>query len=80
LASGLVPRTITDERWRYAIRELIRYTAIGVLPMTTLGIWAQGFQGLLLILGATGAGLAHRAGLGPSQYGQLGAHHLLESV
>lgn len=56
-------RTVTDEHWRYTIRKLIRYTAIGIFLVTTLGIWAQRLQGLLLVLGATGAGLA--IGLAP---------------
>ncbi len=51
-------RTVTDEHWRYTIRKLIRYTAIGIFLVSTLGIWAQRLQGLLLILGATGAGFA----------------------
>ncbi len=55
-------RTVTDERWRYTIRKLIRYTAISVLLVTTLGIWAQRLQGLLLVLGAKGGRL------GPSRW------------
>lgn len=51
-------RTVTDEHWRYTIRKLIRYTAIGIFLVSTLGIWAQRLQGLLLVLGATGAGFA----------------------
>ncbi|MDH4186645.1 MAG: mechanosensitive ion channel family protein [Nitrospira sp.] len=51
-------RTVTDEHWRYTIRKLVRYTAIGIFLVSMLGIWAQRLQGLLLILGATGAGFA----------------------
>ena len=42
----------------YTIRKLIRNSAAGIFLMTMLGIWAQRLQGLLLTLGATGAGLA----------------------
>ncbi len=51
-------RAVADEHWRYTIRKLIRYSAVSVLLFTSLGIWAQRLQGLLLVLGATGAGLA----------------------
>ena len=51
-------RTVTDEHWRYTIRKLVRYMAVSILLASTLGIWAQRPQGLLLVLGATGAGLA----------------------
>lgn len=51
-------RTVSDEHWRYTIRKLIRYSAAGICLMIIVGIWAQRLQGLLLVLGATGAGLA----------------------
>ena len=58
LGEWAAERTVTDEHWRYTIRKLIRYTAISIFLLTVLGIWAQRLQGLLLVLGATGAGLA----------------------
>lgn len=51
-------RAVVDEHWRYTIRKLIRYSAASMFLFTALGIWAQRLQGLLLVLGATGAGLA----------------------
>lgn len=51
-------RAVSDEHWRYTIRKLIRYSAAGLCLVAIVGIWAQRLQGLLLILGATGAGLA----------------------
>lgn len=51
-------RAVSDEHWRYTIRKLIRYSAAGICLMIIVGIWAQRLQGLLLVLGATGAGLA----------------------
>jgi len=50
-------RAVADEYWRYTIRKLIRYSAASMFLFTALGIWAQRLQGLLLVLGATGAGL-----------------------
>lgn len=51
-------RAVSDEHWRYTIRKLIRYSATSMFLIITLGIWAQRLQGLLLVLGATGAGFA----------------------
>lgn len=51
-------RAVSDEHWRYTIRKLIRYSAAGIFLFTALGILAQRLQGLLLVLGATGVGLA----------------------
>jgi len=53
-----VQRTLSDERRRHTIRKAIRYTAAGVFGLSVIEIWVQWLQGLLLILGATGAGLA----------------------
>ncbi|MDP3598005.1 MAG: mechanosensitive ion channel, partial [Nitrospirota bacterium] len=58
LGEWAAERAVTDEHWRYTIRKVIRYTAISIFLLTVLGIWAQRLQGLLLVLGATGAGLA----------------------
>ncbi|HXH86340.1 MAG TPA: mechanosensitive ion channel family protein [Nitrospira sp.] len=58
LAEWAVQRALSDERRRYTIRKVIRYTAAGIFAVSVIGIWAQRLQGLLLILGATGAGLA----------------------
>lgn len=51
-------RALSDERRRYTIRKVIRYTAAGVFGLSVIEIWVQWLQGLLLILGATSAGLA----------------------
>jgi len=51
-------RGIKDERRRYTIRKVIRYSSLVTFLVVALGIWAQRLQGLLLIMGATGAGLA----------------------
>jgi hypothetical protein len=51
-------RAVSDEHWRYTIRTLIRYSAVGMFLFTGLGIWAQQLQGLLFVLGSSGAGLA----------------------
>jgi small-conductance mechanosensitive channel len=58
LAEWAVQRALSDERRRYTVRKVIRYTAAGIFAVSVIGIWAQRLQGLLLILGATGAGLA----------------------
>ena len=58
VAEWAVQRTLSDERWRYTVRKVIRYTAAGIFGISVIGVWAQRLQGLLLILGATGAGLA----------------------
>jgi len=58
IAEWAIQRTLSDERWRYTVRKVIRYTAAGIFGISVIGIWAQRLQGLLLILGATGAGLA----------------------
>lgn len=58
LGEWAAQRAVVDEYWRYTIRKLIRYSAAGLFLFTALGIWAQRLQGLLLVLGATGAGLA----------------------
>ena len=58
LAEWAAQRALSDERRRYTVRKVIRYTAAGVFAVSVIGIWAQRLQGLLLILGATGAGLA----------------------
>lgn len=57
-AEWAVRRALSDERRRYTVRKVIRYTAAGVFGVSVIGIWAQRLQGILLILGATGAGLA----------------------
>jgi small-conductance mechanosensitive channel len=51
-------RGIKDERRRYTVRKVIRYSSLVTFLVVALGIWAQRLQGLLLIMGATGAGLA----------------------
>jgi small-conductance mechanosensitive channel len=53
-----VQRTLSDERRRYTIRKIIRYTVAAVFGVSVIEIWVQWLQGLLLILGATSAGLA----------------------
>lgn len=53
-----VQRALSDERRRYTVRKVIRYTAAGVFGLSVVEIWVQWLQGLLLILGATSAGLA----------------------
>ena len=58
LGEWAAQRAVSDEHWRYIIRKLIRYSAVSIFLVTILGIWAQRLQGLLLVLGATGAGLA----------------------
>jgi len=58
LVEWAVQRTLSDELRRYTVRKVIRYTAAGIFGLAVIGIWAQRLQGLLLILGATGAGLA----------------------
>lgn len=58
LGEWAAQRAVSDEHWRYTIRKLIRYSAVSIFLVTILGIWAQRLQGLLLVLGATGAGLA----------------------
>lgn len=58
LGEWAAQRAVVDEHWRYTIRKLIRYSAASMLLFTALGIGAQRLQGLLLVLGATGAGLA----------------------
>ncbi|MEO8340133.1 MAG: hypothetical protein ABI604_10515, partial [Nitrospirota bacterium] len=49
---------MSDEHWRCTIRTLILYNAAGMFLFTGRGILAQRLQRLLLVLGATGAGLA----------------------
>ena len=49
-------RTITDEHWRYTIRNLIRYTAVSILLVSALGIWAQRLQGCCWSSGRQGPG------------------------
>ena len=49
---------MADEYWRYTIQKLVRYGIASLFLFTALGIWAQRLQGLLLVLGATRAGLA----------------------
>lgn len=51
-------RAVSNEHWRYTVRKLLRYSAATVALVAIIGIWAQRLQGLLLVLGATGAGLA----------------------
>ncbi len=58
LGEWAVARAVSDERWRYTIRKIIRYGAASVFLITAVGLWAQRLQGFLLVLGATGAGLA----------------------
>ncbi len=54
----LARRGIKDERWRYSAQKTIRYATLGLFLVAVFGIWAQRLQGLLLVMGATGAGLA----------------------
>lgn len=58
LGEWAAQRAVSDEHWRYTLRKLIRYSAVSILLVIIFGIWAQRLQGLLLVLGATGAGLA----------------------
>lgn len=58
LGEWTAQRALSDEHWRYTVRKIIRYSAAGMCLVAIVGIWAQRLQGLLLILGATGAGLA----------------------
>lgn len=58
LGEWAAQRAVSDERWRYTIRKLIHYGAASIFLVIALGIWAQRLQGLLLVLGATGAGFA----------------------
>lgn len=49
---------IKDDRRRYTVNKVIRYGALSIFFISVTGIWAQRLQGFLLIMGATGAGLA----------------------
>lgn len=57
LGEWAAQRAVADEYWRHTIRKLIRYSAASMFLFTAFGIWAQRLQGLMLVLGATGAGL-----------------------
>ncbi len=54
----LAQRGIKDEHWQYTALKAIRYAALAIFLISLISIWAQRLQGLLLIMGATGAGLA----------------------
>ncbi|GKS56962.1 mechanosensitive ion channel protein MscS [Nitrospira sp.] len=58
LGEWAMERAVSDERWRYTIRKVIRTAAASIFLVTAIGIWAQRLQGFLLVLGATGAGFA----------------------
>lgn len=49
---------IKDDRRRYTANKVIRYAALSIFFVSVTGIWAQRLQGFLLVMGATGAGLA----------------------
>ena len=49
---------IKDERLRYSVGKLVHYVALSLFLIAALGIWAHRLQGFLLVMGATGAGLA----------------------
>lgn len=49
---------IKDERLRYTVVKLTRSCALAIFLVAAVGIWARRLQGLLLVMGATGAGLA----------------------
>ncbi len=51
-------RGIKDARWQYVSHKVIRYSALTIFLVSAVGIWARHLQGMLLIMGATGAGLA----------------------
>ncbi len=54
----LARRGIKDEHWQYTAIKAVRYTALVIFLISVIDIWAQRLQGLVLIMGATGAGLA----------------------
>ena len=58
LGEWAVQRAVSDERWRYTLRKVIRTAAASIFFITAIGVWAQRLQGFLLVLGATGAGFA----------------------
>lgn len=58
LGDWAADRAVSNEHWRYSVRKLLRYAGTIVGFVAIIGIWAQRLQGLLLVLGATGAGLA----------------------
>lgn len=58
LGDWAAERAVSNEHWRYTVRKLLRYAGIIIGLVAIIGIWAQRLQGLLLVLGATGAGLA----------------------
>lgn len=51
-------RGIKDDRRRYTVGKVVRYGALAVFLVVSTSIWAQRLQGFILIMGATGAGLA----------------------
>ena len=63
LGNWAADRAVSNEHWRYTLRKLLRYSAVTVCLVAIVGIWAQRLQGLMLVFGATGAGLA--IALGP---------------
>lgn len=58
LGDWAADRAVSNEHWRCTVRKLLRYSGIIVGLVAIIGIWAQRLQGLLLMLGATGARLA----------------------
>jgi small-conductance mechanosensitive channel len=58
LGNWAVDRAVSNEHWRYTLRKLLRYSAAAVGLVAIVGIWAHRLQGLMLVLGATGVGLA----------------------
>ena len=63
LGNWAADRAVSNEHWRYTLRKLLRYSAVTVCLVAIVGIWAHRLQGLMLVFGATGAGLA--IALGP---------------
>lgn len=58
LGDWAADRAVSNEHWRYTVHKLLRYSGTLIGLVAIIGIWAQRLQGLLLVLGATGAGLA----------------------
>jgi len=58
LGNWAADRAVSNEHWRYTIHKVLRYSAAAVGLVAIVGIWAHRLQGLMLVLGATGAGLA----------------------
>ena len=58
LGDWAADRAVSNEHLRYTVHKLLRYSGTLIGLVAIIGIWAQRLQGLLLVLGATGAGLA----------------------